>query len=208
MKSRLNQKPIIVSFFGKMGSGKDTAGEFARKYFDFSQMSFGEELKRIVDHKYQSLLAAAPADEKAALRRRLLQREGQLSREIYPDVWVDCFDRLLIKKMEAAREWTEKVSRAFKVVVTDMRQPNEYEYLRSLGAIMIKIEAGKEERLQRIAARDGYVPDDSILNHETETWIDTFQFDHVVENRGTKEEFVEDLYSLFSYIEVQRELSL
>jgi dephospho-CoA kinase len=203
-KSRLNVKPVVVSFFGKMGSGKDTAGEIARKYFGFERMAFGDELKRIVNEKYSSLIQSLPPEEQPAARRRILQEEGQLSRGIYRDVWVDLFDKRLSIKYNAYESFRqvynqfakEKVDDRLKIVVTDMRQENEYEYLKNLGAIMIKIEVDDKIRTGRIKERDGYTPGVEMLNHETERHVDHFDYDYVIKNNCSKNDLTEQIYQI------------
>lgn len=203
-KSRLKRLPVIISFFGKMGSGKDTAGEIARKFGEFERMAFGDELKKVVDQKYSNFILQAEPEERGERRRRLLQLEGQNSREVYPDVWVDWFDRKLYTKHAAYESFKEvynrtadnKITEPLKIVVTDMRQPNEYEYLKSLNAVMVKIVADDWTRRERIENRDGFYPSDPTFYHETESFIDEFDYDFIVYNNGSKQEFTNEVYEL------------
>ena len=107
-------------------------------------------------------------------------------REIDPDIWVKALDRnmqYLINKGES------------NFIVTDVRQMNEYEYLKSKGFTVIKVEANDELRRERIIqAGDVFEPEN--FYHETETTVDEIPADYIVTNNTT----IRDFYAQIRFI--------
>lgn len=164
-----SEKPIRVSIFGKMRSGKDTIGRQLVESNHFLQFAYGDELKRA----YHDLFGYGNGKD-----REGYQWFGQTMRGRYPDVWVD----ILEKKMRPHLEHRN-------IVITDMRQPNEYEQLRELGFLMVKVHTPDEIRLERMRAKgDNFTEAD--LTHETESYIDSFDYDVLIENTGTIGELI------------------
>jgi dephospho-CoA kinase len=175
--------PLIISLYGEMGSGKDEAAKVLVDELGFKRLAFGDSLKKHVSQKYWALLEGAQQislEEYNRVFRRLCQQEGQASRAIYEDVWVSHFDSCLLHEVV--------INGHKRIVVTDMRQPNEYRYLESLGARFVRVWTSPSKRLERIKQRDGYVPDESILNHETEKHFGRFNWNVLIRNDGSKEE--------------------
>lgn len=81
------------------------------------------------------------------------------------------------------------------IMVTDVRVPHEYEVFKSAGAISIRIEASRENRM----ARGVLVGEDDI----TEVGLDDVKdWDYVIENNSTYEDLkkkVDDLVKVLNY---------
>lgn len=176
----LNETMLKVAITGKMRSGKDTlAGWFLEK--GVAQFTFKQGIEEIVD-KY---FPRAKANGKP---RRHYQHIGQQLRALDPNVWInytlDNIDRYRYKYPAKARKYG--------VMITDLRQPNEYEALKREGFIIIKVECSDEERLRRMEqAGDVFTAED--LKHETERNVDLITPDYVIDNNGSKK----DLYIQF-----------
>lgn len=153
-----------LSVFGKMRSGKDTVALYLKAMGNYKRFAFGDALK---EH-YHALFGFNGKGKD----RKGYQTFGQMMRQIDPEVWIKKLDRNMRPELGRSR-----------VVITDMRQPNEYKYLKSLGFVMVKVECPDEIRLERMrAAGDNF--DESDLNHETEQYIDGFEYDIVIDNSG------------------------
>jgi dephospho-CoA kinase len=105
------------------------------------------------------------------------QRFGQLIREEFDEnVWV--------KHLASTVEFLEDSRKTRGIVITDLRQPNEYEWCRANGFIIVRVTAPDELRIARAkAAGDDFSAED--LSHETESHVDSFVVDYEIHNDGT-----------------------
>ncbi|MGD7046960.1 AAA family ATPase [Rossellomorea marisflavi] len=167
-----------IALAGKMRSGKDTIAEFAVNTYGFKHFAFGDELKR----HYHELFG-----EKESKPRSGYQWFGQVARSHDPDIWVDkCFQTL--------NGYEDN-----NIIITDLRQPNEYKKCKEEGFYIIKVHCDDDLRLQRILSKnDSFNPDD--LNHETEQHIDSYKCEYVITNNGTLEELEQQFIDIFNEI--------
>jgi dephospho-CoA kinase len=159
--------PRNISVYGKMRSGKDTVADLLRGYRLYKNIAYGDELKRL----YHEIFGYS-GDTKD---RDGYQWFGQAMRARKPDVWVELLERQ-IKLIESRPNDG--------IVITDMRQPNEYEHLSERGFLMIKVHTPDEIRIERARARGEEVTEEQ-LKHETEQYIDDYEYDYVIVNDGT-----------------------
>ncbi|CUB09174.1 hypothetical protein BN2127_JRS1_00958 [Bacillus cereus] len=181
----MEQKITKIALIGKMRSGKDTVGHYLQATKGFGKFAFGTGIKRVVEILYPTLdLRMKP--------RKLYQDIGQKMREVDPLIWINYLDRE-VKRYSRSLAVIDLVP---DVVITDVRQMNEAEFLKAQGYVLVKIETDEEIRLQRIKdSGDNYTEED--LNHETELAVDTLPYDVLITNNGTVEELnlqVEKLY--------------
>lgn len=160
-----------IAIIGKAGSGKDTVSSILSEYIpNLTQLAFAEPLKRY----YHKIFPHVPTEPKP---RQEYQWFGQVMRQRDPYVWV----RLLENK------YREIKKRGQTVVITDVRQTNEYDFCWRYGFFVIKVVASDETRIERMKERgDSFdLPD---LNHETERYIDYFPYNFIIHNDGSVEE--------------------
>ena len=169
MASASNER-IKVAICGGLRSGKDTVGEMIRNGIDAEQFAFSEGIWRMIEIFFPEDFANRHIHKP----RTLLQVLGQKLREIEPDIWVD-YTLNQINKISD------------NVVVTDMRQPNEYQALKDAGFIIIRVNAHILTRIER-AASAGDDFEESNMNHETEHHYPLFEVDYEIDNNGSMNE--------------------
>lgn len=179
---------VFVAVCGKKGAGKDTAAACLPPHWEV--VKFAGALKEMM----HALLSyrGVPADQRLAmLEEEELKRtptpylNGKSPREamqtlgtewgrelISPTLWVDCFK--------------DSLDAAEYAVCTDLRFPNEVDFVKSQGGVIIKVVRPDQE--------DGDT-------HPSEVFIDQIQTNHVVVNDGS----IEDLQRSFMAI-VQNEV--
>lgn len=172
-------KNIRIAITGKMRAGKDTVylnleNEIQKALLDLpegasygvKQFAFGDSLKEKARAEYPSEF------ENGAKPRRILQEFGQSMRATKgQDVWVNFVDEK-VKAFENERE----VSVSF---ITDVRQQNEFDYVRSNGYYTIKVVASDDTRISRMKELgDNFSLED--LSHETELNIDSYHVDYII----------------------------
>jgi hypothetical protein len=140
---------MIIGLAGFAGAGKDTAAE-ALIAAGWERRAFADPLKDIArDLGWNG--------EKDDHGRRLLQTLGQSVRaHLGAHVWIDAT--------------LDDIEPGDRVVVTDVRYPNEAAAIRQLGGVLVRIE------------RPGVGP---ANDHPSEHALDRYRFDFQILNAGT-----------------------
>jgi dephospho-CoA kinase len=178
MKHTINvnrEIPVVkIALTGKMRSGKDLCGNHLYIKYGFDRTAFGDALKK-------NAHATFPWVSEFSKPRALYQQYGQLMRQIEPDVWIKHAELAVKGAIDFnVNTGSERVG----VVITDLRQPNEFEWARANGYTIIRVTAPDDDRIARaIAAGDDFTVHD--LTHETELAIDGFSVDYEIHNDGT-----------------------
>lgn len=149
----------------RAGGGKDTFADFLVDNYGFKKITFAEGIYDIA-YKYFGMTYK---------NRELLQNIGQKMREVDPLVWV----KYAFKQAEQYE----------KVVISDCRQRNEYSFGLEKGFLPIHIDVKRDLRIKRLEERDGFYPDLSLLENESEVGADGLDY-ITVDNNGS----LEDLY--------------
>jgi dephospho-CoA kinase len=182
--------PVVkIALTGKMRSGKDLCGNHLYIRYGFDRVAFGDAMKK-------NAHAAFPWVSEFSKPRALYQAYAQLMRQIEPDVWIKHAERAVKGAIDfRVNTGAENVG----VVITDLRQLNEYEWARANGFTIIRVTAPDEDRIARaIAAGDDFTVHD--LTHETELAIDGFAVDYTVENNGTVDDLKRKLDEIMEAI--------
>lgn len=176
----MNERLEKLSIYGKMRSGKDTVADIIEQEVPYpsTKIAYGNELKG----SYHDIFGV----NGSAKDRDGYQWFGQAMRSWKPRVWIDKLDEV-IDILEGNRDQT--------IIVTDMRQPNEYEHLKNRGFTMIKVETPEHIRIERMKERGEFVTDEQ-LNHETERNIDDYEWDHRIINDGSLEDLKQKVYEV------------
>jgi dephospho-CoA kinase len=180
---------VKIALCGRLRSGKDTAANHLYIRHSFNRVAFGDALKK-------NAHATFPWIYEFNKPRALYQQFGQLMRQIDPDVWIKHAERAVKGAIDYnVNTGAEKVG----VVITDLRQPNEYEWARANGFSIIRVTAPDEDRLWRAKlAGDDF--NEADLEHETESHIDGFAVDAEIVNDGSVDELKEQVDAIVAKI--------
>lgn len=96
---------------------------------------------------------------KTPAKRVAYQLLGQAVRRVDPGYWV----RAAVEGIDWEREFP---------VFTDVRMPNEVEVLYDAGAPVVYLTVPPDVQRERLMGRDGSLPSEEALRHETETALD------------------------------------
>jgi len=189
----------LVGFAGKMGSGKNKAAdilyaELYRRGIYFSQVAFATRLKETVSVltgvAYEDTLTQDGKNRMCTVFGKtvgqMLQEIGTLMRDLYgPDVWCNTlFDGYDPKE----DMW----------IVTDVRFPNEVEFIKRAGGVIIRMEGDP-------CSTRGGIDKDRDTEHVSETALDGRDdlFDAIIVNDKPDKEILRS-----KIVEVMERLSI
>jgi dephospho-CoA kinase len=160
-----SDKPVKIALIGKIRSGKDSFANFLIDEYGFKRYAFGDGIGEVVKKYF-------PDEFIKGKPRKHYQSIGQHFRSLDAEVWI----KYLEKQMNQSDDEN--------IIITDLRQFNEWQRMKELGFIFIKVEAPEDIRQMRMKyAGDVWNPDD--LSHSTEREIDFLQYDYLIKNDGT-----------------------
>lgn len=163
-------KNSLVAISGKARSGKDTLAGHLVRYCGFKQTALGDPIKRIHSVIYGNMTNKD---------REGLIMIGQGMRDKDPNVWIKAWLRMAIDDFDYSKE--------SRLVISDVRQPNEFTFFKSMGALTVGIDANEEKRKAMLIKSDGEnALDEKLLNDETESYVSTFDTDMTIYNEYDK----------------------
>lgn len=166
-----------IAVIGRIRSGKNTLADMISNKYGHEQFQLGDGIKDVIINYFpEAILEGKP--------RKHYQTIGQAFRELNPNIWIETLDRKL--------QFHYKVYPNYPVIIPDVRQQNEVEYLKKQGFTIIRLDADKEIRLERIAM-SGDVFSEEQLEHETEKATDTAYYDYLVTNNDSFEALQEQV---------------
>jgi len=198
-------KSNLIGISGKIGSGKDTLGivikncadsgyeikKFADKLKDIACLLIGCTRRQLENREFKETPLGEEWDNLTP--RKLLQLLGtECGREIiHPNIWVNALfadyvcDNCGQQECPTDEEDTgQMIDSSFpNWIITDVRFPNEAQAIKDRGGIMIRIE------------RPG-VESHCGGQHPSETALDNYNFDYVIENEGSIDELIQKIKQL------------
>jgi hypothetical protein len=169
MENKMTKK--IIGLTGLRGSGKDTAAKILI-YDSYTNIKFSDGLKSMLRSLFRTAGVDA-VDTERWIEGDLKEKECPVLRGRTPRYAMQKLGTEFGREMIADDLWTSLTKMAIdavdgNVIVTDLRFPNEYNLLKSMGASMYRIERG-------------------LINtdlHESERYIATMPVE-VIKNDGT-----------------------
>lgn len=167
-----HSEPIIIALTGAAGAGKDTIAEHLQRAFAFDRIAFADALRREISEAWRidtrmltdsttkewpiPALAVGQCSETGFLAyahrcgeslsdprspRWTMQQWGDYQRRNEPDRYAAIVARWIRRQIGTSRT---------RIVVTDLRFDNELQYLRMLGARVLRVH--RTERRSSLAA--------------------------------------------------------
>lgn len=182
---------MIIGLIGYAGSGKDTTADFLVENYNFTKLSFGSILKDVVASLFswpRELLEGDTNESRIFRETKDEWWSKELNMEITPRKMFQMIGTDIMRNHFHTDIWLlslkKKLTQYDNVIITDIRFNNEYDFVKKLGGIIIKIVR----------------PNISILNHSSELSIDKFDYDYSIINNDN----IESL--LFKIIKLIRKL--
>jgi hypothetical protein len=173
----------LISLSGKMRSGKNTVAEYinALQGSIYTYKSFAFKVKQIA-----SMLTGIPVQmlELQDVKQSKLGPEWDhmTVREMLQKIGTDCMRDNLHKDVWVNGLFSDYSKGDSKWIITDVRFPNEFERVKQIGGVVIRIIRPQSELL--------------LNEHESETAMDHIAFneyDAVIYNDGTIEDLIQKI---------------
>ena len=162
-----------ICFLSPSGFGKSTAIEILKKHFDIKNIKIAEPLYELQNEFYKMLRKSDEGKQDG----ELLQFYGKKVRSVDKNYLLNTFkEKVLISNNS--------------IITNDDCRPDDYEYLKSLGFIFIKINGFKRDR-------------NDLTNIDIKNkieWQSNIPYDYEIDNYGSKLEYEKNLLSIVRYI--------
>jgi len=184
---------LRIAVTGQMRTGKDTIAQAISQYLNHAGYSvfphtFGESLKAVATQLF-------PEEFKDGKKpRELFQWLGQTMRQRNEDVWINQVNQAISELNELSND--SDITHVAHII-TDLRQPNEYEYCKMNNFIIIKVTCDDEVRIKRMQELDDNFKVDD-LNHETELHINYFNPDYTLDTTYLDQEQMKETIQGFT----------
>lgn len=155
------------------GCGKDTVADYLVEKYNYTKVSFAGPIYSIAKNYF----------DMKSKDRVLLQSIGQGFRSLDKKVW--------IKEMERRVEDIQELVGTDRIVISDLRQEDEYTWGIENGFTPVRISTTFEEAVDRIEKRDGQC-DVNRFDHESEKGVEDKEM-AVIYNDSTKERLYEKI---------------
>lgn len=146
-----------IALAGLKRGGKDTFGEIAVNDYDFVRLAFADNVKKLACETFPDEFKdnSKPVE--------LLQWFGNAMRQHDPEVWIKQLDR----KLSILDTYDHEYYITTDIIITDVRYPNEVEFLRNRGFKIIFVYSPLEDIIARCTATEAdFKPE--LLQHESE----------------------------------------
>jgi hypothetical protein len=169
---------MLLGISGYAQAGKDTIADRLCEVHGFRRVAFADLLRRCAE-ALDPIVGVDPDGSPVTYRETLEYNGYEASKQLFPE-FRGILQRLgtdVGRKLLSDNIWVDATLASLEdgvdYVVTDARFTNEAEAILKEGGMMVRV------------SRQGTGP---INDHPSETALDHWKFDHIIENDGTIEE--------------------
>lgn len=188
---------IILMLSGYLQSGKDTVADYLVENYNYKRLAFADILKDQVSELYnisRDILDTTegknkihPTDSKGRTNRQILIDHGQEKRAQDPNYWVD----KVIEKITSSPASLSLSLPEARYVISDWRFENEFKRIQSRISKWTKLYTVRISRYDQAEIQD-----------ISETSLDDFDFNYVIQNRETLEKLYKQIDTLMFILDV------
>ena len=170
-----------ICFLGPSGYGKSTAVKILSRHYNTVNVKLGEPLYDLQKHFYEKIKTKLQGEQDG----ELLQFYGMKVRKENPQYLLEDFGRRL-----------ENVPSEAQIITNDDCRPYDYEYLKNLDFIFVKIDGYKRDRVDHSSSNP---------NLKIE-WQSEIPFDYVLQNLSDLDTYEESILNLVKEIKNDRKV--
>ena len=185
---------MIIGLVGYIGSGKGTVGDILVRNHGYTKFAFADALKDAVATIFTWPRGLLEGDSNAsrAFRERVdVWWSHKLGYEVTPRLILQKFGTEACRNGIADNIWIAALEKRIHgyedVVISDCRFPNEIDFIRSAGGIIVRVKRG-----------DDPSPEELSKMHISETAWNSYDPNYVIHNEGTKDELKENVKTILT----------
>lgn len=134
---------VLIGLMGFKQSGKDTFADYLVRHYGFEKHAFAEPVKKICQIMF--LLTKEQLDD-PKLKETIDGRWGLTPRQMMQKVGTD-----MVRQVWDEDFWVKNMDMRLRgvegdVIISDVRFPNEAQYVRNCGGVLVRIVSVAEER--------------------------------------------------------------
>ena len=188
---------MIIGVVGFIGSGKGTVGDILERDHGYKKFAFADALKDAVATIFVWPRGLLEGDTNAS--RTFRERvdpwwSHKLGYEVTPRLILQKFGTEACRVGIADNIWIAALEKRIHgyddVVITDVRFPNEINFIKSAGGIIIRVKRG-----------DDPTPEEISKMHISETAWNSYSPDSVIYNDSTMDDLKENVKLSLTYLE-------
>lgn len=191
---------MIIGLVGFIGAGKGTVGDILVRNHGYHRFAFADALKDAVATIFMWPRGLLEGDSNAsrAFRERVdVWWSNKLGYEVTPRLILQKFGTESCREGIADNIWIAALEKRIQgyndVVISDVRFPNEIDFVRSAGGIIVRVKRGEDPTLEELSKM-----------HISETaWNNTLP-DFLIFNNGTVDELKKEVGTLLTLEEKPR----
>jgi hypothetical protein len=166
-------KPLLIGLTGYAGSGKDTVRSILEERYDYDGLAFADPIRDMLSALLDSMGLSDEWMTDRELKERDITGLGLSYRKMAQALgteWGRALKESLWLDIAAAKIAMYRQYDSVGVVISDVRFPNEAEWVKAQGGVIWKI------------VRPGIEP---VRAHASEDLIATLPYDYVIDNHGS-----------------------
>ena len=190
---------MIIGVVGFIGSGKGTVGDILEREHGYKKFAFADALKDAVAGIFlwpRGLLEGDTNASRAFRERVDVWWSHKLGYEVTPRLILQKFGTEACRNGIADNIWIAALEKRIHgyedVVITDCRFPNEIDFIRSAGGVIIRVKRG-----------DDPSPEELSKMHISETAWNNYVPDLTIHNEGSKDDLKENVKNILTQNEKQ-----
>ena len=180
---------MIIGVVGYISSGKGTVGDILEREHGYKKFAFADALKDAVASIFVWPRGLLEGDTNAsrAFRERIDPWwSHKFGYEVTPRLILQKFGTEACRNGIADNIWIAALEKRIHgyedVVITDCRFPNEIDFIRSAGGVLIRVKRGDDPSQEELSKM-----------HISETAWNSYDPDFVIHNEGTKDDLKENV---------------
>jgi energy-coupling factor transporter ATP-binding protein EcfA2 len=203
---------MLIGIIGLKGSGKSTLSDILERIYSFEIDSFAKPVKDIASIIFgweRNMLEGLTKESREWRERKDLFWSEIIGKDFTPRMALQMIGTDFGRNMIGNNVWVESLkfrSKGKRIVISDVRYPNEAESIKKGGGILIKIERGEkpeylkkiqENKISNLEDLEKFIKENFPQIHSSDYSLSLIKYDFLIKNDLDKRFLEEQLEEIF-----------